>query len=108
VSMTEDAPQPAAVAVSSHHRDTLEKILRHPAGHNIEWRDVLSLLGAVGAVEESHDGKYLLTLGGETETMEPPRDKDIDTQMVVDLRRMLRAAGYGEQVDDEKAEGGPD
>lgn len=106
--MTEDAPQPAAVPLSSHHRDTLEKILRHPAGHNIEWRDVLSLLAAVGAVEESHDGKHLVTLGGETETIEQPQHKDIDTQMVVDLRRMLRAAGYGEQVDDEKAEDGSD
>jgi len=106
--MTENAPRPAAVPVSSHHRDTLEKILRHPAGHNIDWRDVLSLLVAVGAVEESHDGKYLVTLGGETETIEQPQHKDIDTQMVVDLRRMLRAAGYSEQVDDEKTEDGLD
>ena len=30
----------------------------------------------------------------ETETIERPRNKDIDTELVVDLRRMLRNAGY--------------
>jgi hypothetical protein len=96
--MTEDAQ------LSSHHRDTLEQLLRHPAGHNIEWHDVLSLLGAVASVEESHDGKYVVTLGGETETIERPKHKDISTQQVVDLRRMLRAAGYTDsQADDTKA-----
>ena len=28
--------------LSNHHRDTLEKILRHPASGNIEWRQDLS------------------------------------------------------------------
>ena len=71
------------------------QIFRHPVGHNIEWRDVLSLLEAVGSVEETHHGKFLVTLGGETEPFEPPRHKDIEAQQVVDLRRMLGNAGYG-------------
>ncbi len=54
--------------VSSHHRLTIEKIFHHPAGGNIEWRQVLSML---------------------------PRGKDIDEQMTVDLRRMLKQAGFG-------------
>ena len=36
----------------------------------------------------------VVTLGDETETFEPPRHKDIDEQQVVDLRRMLKHAGY--------------
>jgi hypothetical protein len=32
-------------------------------------------------------------LGSETEVLEAPRGKDIDQQMIVDLRRMLREAG---------------
>jgi hypothetical protein len=81
--------------LSSHHRDTLEKILGHPASRNIEWRQVLSLLEAVGTVEEEHNGKVKVTLGPETEVFERPRGKDIDVQMVVDLRRMLTSAGLG-------------
>ena len=79
--------------LGSEHRNTVEKILRHPASGNIEWRQVRSLLEALGALTEEHDGKVTITLGGETETFSPPRDKDIDTQTIVDLRRMLTAAG---------------
>ena len=56
--------------------------------------DVLHLLEAAGTVEEKHDGKFTVTLGEETEVFERPHNKDIDTQMVVDLRRMLKNAGF--------------
>lgn len=81
------------VNLDSHHRATVEKIFRHPAGHNIEWHDVLSLLNGVAAVTEEHDGRFTVTLGSETETFEAPRGPDIDEQQLVDLRRMLRGAG---------------
>jgi len=79
--------------VHADHRATLEKILRHPAGGNIEWRQVRSLLDALGAATEEHNGKLRVTLGGETEVLHPPHGKDIDRQMIVDLRRMLTRAG---------------
>jgi hypothetical protein len=81
-------------ALNNHHRDTLERILSHPASGNIEWREVLSLLNAVGAVDQEPNGKVKVTVGPETEVLNPPRGKDIDVQMVVDLRRMLRSAGF--------------
>ena len=76
------------------HRDTLRQIFQHPASHNIEWRAVMSLLEAVGEVTVRHDGKVAVKLGPELEFFDPPAGKDIDTQMVVDLRRMLSMAGY--------------
>ena len=79
--------------LSSHHRDTLAKIFTHPTSGNIEWREVLSLLDYVGTTTEERNGKFRVTLGPETEVFEPPRGKDIDEQMIVDLRRMLREAG---------------
>jgi hypothetical protein len=78
--------------LSNHHRDTIAKIFSHPSSGNIEWRQVLSLLHAVGDVTEEHSGKFKVTLGPETEFLEPPRHKDIDVQMIVDLRRMLKQA----------------
>jgi hypothetical protein len=90
---------PPPVHLSGHHRDTVSHIFQHPAGHNIDWQSVVSLLEAVAQVEETHTGKLLVTLGKETETFEPPRHKDIDVQQVVDLRRMLKSAGYGPTAD---------
>jgi hypothetical protein len=79
--------------VTADHRATLERIFRHPAGGNIEWRQVLSLLEAVGTVTEEHNGNVKVTLGDETEVLRTPREKDVDKDMIVDLRRMLRHAG---------------
>lgn len=81
--------------LSNHHRTTLHELFRHPAGHNIEWRAVLSLLEAVGSAQEQHSGKFAVTIGAQTEYFDAPKGKDIDTQTVLDLREMLTAAGYG-------------
>jgi rubrerythrin len=96
-------PQP--VHLNNRHRDTLLQILQHPVGHSIEWQAVHSLLEAVASVEESHDGKFVVTLGAESETFERPRQKDIDSQQVVNLRRMLRNAGYGALVEEAEDKG---
>ena len=94
--------------LNNHHRDTLNKIFQHPASHNIEWPAVLSLLEAVGSVDQRHDGKYRVTIGTETEVLSPPKHKDIDVQQVVDLRRMLTSAGYRAVVDELEAKGKED
>jgi hypothetical protein len=86
------------MTLSNHHRDTIAKILNNPASGNVEWRQVLSLLEAIGEVTEEHNGKYKVTLGPETEVLHPPRGKDVDEQMIVDLRRMLDQAGYADQA----------
>jgi hypothetical protein len=83
-----------AADLTPHHRDTLERIFRHPSSGNIEWRQVRSLLEAVGTTTEEHNGKVKVVLGSETEFFQPPRGKDIDQQMIVDLRRMLTQAGF--------------
>ena len=81
--------------LDGRHRDTLRQIFEHPASHNIEWRSVADLLETVGTVTVRHDGKVAVKLGNELEFLDPPRGKDIDVQMVTDLRRMLANAGYG-------------
>ena len=75
------------------HRQTVEQIFNRPSSGNVEWRRVRSLLEAVGTVAEEHNGRLRVTLGDETETFDPPRGKDVDKQMLVDLRRMLTRAG---------------
>lgn len=65
---------------------------------------MLSLLGAVGTVQEKHDGKFLVTVGPETETLRRPRGKDVDEQTIVDLRRLLREAGLAPDGAAERAD----
>jgi thiamine biosynthesis lipoprotein ApbE len=86
--------------LSNHNRDTVGKILQHPTSHNVEWHAILSLLRYIGQIDERHDGRFEVTVGGETELLDRPQQKDIDEQQVVDLRRMLMAAGY--VVDDRR------
>lgn len=81
--------------LSNRHRDTIEKIFSHPPSHNIEWREVVSLLETIGTVTHEHSGKLKVSLGPETETLPAPHGKDVDVQIVVDLRRMLTQAGFG-------------
>ncbi len=84
---------PEGTHLGSHERRTALAILSHPASGNIEWRNVISLLESAGEVSEERNGKFKVTLGGETEVLERPTGKDIDEQMVVDLRRMLAGSG---------------
>jgi hypothetical protein len=79
--------------LNNHHRDTIEQIFSHPGSSNVEWRRVLSLLEAVGTVTEEHNGRLKVTVGPETEFLRAPHGKDVDIQVLVDLRRMLKQAG---------------
>ena len=89
-----DGGFPIDTHLSSHHHDTIEKIFSHPTSRNIEWRQVVSLLETIGTVTHEHNGKLKVALGPETEVLHAPRGKDVDAQMVVDLRRMLTQAGF--------------
>ena len=90
--------------LNNHHRNTVARIFDHQASGNIEWREVRSLLEAVGEIDQEHDGKLRVKLGPETEVFEEPRHKDIDRQMIVDLRRMLSQAGLEPGGEDEVAD----
>ena len=85
---------PMQTHLSSRHRDTVERIFSHPPNRNIEWREVVSLLETIGSVSHEHSGKLKVTLGPETEVLPAPHGKDVEVQVVVDLRRMLKQAGF--------------
>ena len=44
-------------SLDSEQRKTLEQIVDHRSGANIEWRQVRALLEALGTVTEEHNGK---------------------------------------------------
>jgi hypothetical protein len=85
---------PESPHLDNRHRNTLREIFQHPVSHNIEWHAVTSLLDAIGTVDVHHDGQVAVTVGSERAFFTHPEGKDIDEQMVVDLRRLLSKAGY--------------
>jgi hypothetical protein len=84
----------AHAKLTGHHLVTAEKILSHPTSHNIEWHDAAALVVEIGSITEESNGRYTVTIGDETQIFDRPRGKDIDTQQIVDLRRMLKASGF--------------
>ena len=86
------SPEPEHL--DNRHRNTLREIFQHPTSHNIEWHAVTSLLEAIGTVAVHHDGKVTVSVGSERQIFDPPAGKDVDAQMVVDLRHLLDKAGY--------------
>lgn len=88
------SPTAEPAHLTGHHRDTLLRIFQHETNHNVEWHDVVSLLEAIGSIEDRHDDMFVFRLGQESEVLRRPSDKDIDGQQLVDLRRILATAGY--------------
>jgi hypothetical protein len=86
------SPEPEHL--DNHHRATLRQIFQHPVSHNIEWHSVTSLLDAIGSVEVHPDGQVAVRVGSQSAFFTHPDGKDIDEQMVVDLRHLLAQAGY--------------
>ena len=91
--------------LSGHHRDTLLQIFEQKTNYNVEWHDVVSLLEAVGTIEQQHDDMFLFRIGQETEVLRRPSNKDIDGQQLVDLRRILTSAGYDTMAADLESKG---
>jgi hypothetical protein len=79
--------------LKSHHLVTAEKILNHPASHNVEWHDAAALIVEIGSITEEANGRFTVSIGDETQIFDRPRGKDLDVQQIVDLRKMLTATG---------------
>jgi hypothetical protein len=83
----------ATIHLNGHHRKALASIFRHPPSHNVEWHDVLSLLGHLGTTRELHDGGYEVIIGTERFVLARPHDKDVQGEELSDLRKFLTKVG---------------
>jgi hypothetical protein len=84
----------ARPALHGAHRRTLEALFRHPAAHNLEWLDVITLFENIGTVHRSANEKFALELAGERYLAHKPHTKDLTSSEVVDLRRFLQQARW--------------
>jgi len=85
--------------LNGHQRTTLASLFRHPAAHNVEWHDVLSLLQHLGGVTERHDGDFDVVIGAHAIILDRPKGHDLDGGQLRSLRHFLAAAGLSPDKD---------
>jgi hypothetical protein len=82
--------------LSGHHRKTYEHLFQHPLPHNLQWREVWSMLGAVSGAEavEDEKGNVKVARNGQTLLLHRPRGKDLaDKKELLQVRHFLERSG---------------
>ena len=82
--------------LSGPHQKVYQHIFAHPMPHNLQWREVWSMLGAmkdVSAVEDAK-GNLKASRNGQTLMLHRPRGKDLaDKQELMQVRHFLERSG---------------
>jgi len=78
------------------HQKTLALIFKHPVSANIQWKDVVSLLDALGAnVEEREGSRVLISLNGKDMIQHRPHPSpSMDKGAVASMREFLVICGH--------------
>jgi hypothetical protein len=78
--------------LSGTHQKVYQRLFQHPMPHNLEWREVWSMLGAMtdtNAVEDDK-GNLKVTRNGQTMTLHRSRGKDLaDKRELMQVRHFL-------------------
>lgn len=76
------------------HERILGMLFEHPMSHNIEWRDFVHMLGALGRLVEEPNGSLHFTVNGETLVMHRPhKGKDLTEEQITQVRHFFRKVG---------------
>jgi hypothetical protein len=79
--------------LSGTHQKVYDRLFAHPLPHNLQWRELSSMLSALPSTTaiEDKDGKLKVTRNGHTITLHPPRGKDLaDEDELMQLRHFLQ------------------
>jgi hypothetical protein len=83
----------SSVHRSASHERTLEMLFQHPISNNIEWRQVVALLQAIGTASEASNGSLHVTVNNESVVLHRPKHKDVQEELVMRIRHFLVRAG---------------
>ena len=90
-------PTPSVAKSQTHltgqHHRTLDAIFRHPSAHNLEWNDVVELIGEIGDLHEQANNKFVFEIAGHRHIAHKPHTKDLTSSETIDLRHFLLEAG---------------
>ena len=79
-------------------RRTLEAIFRHPTEDNLEWMDVVELVGRIGSITERGSGEFDVHVGGKHHLMHKPHTKDLTEPEVIGLRHFLQLVQWSPET----------
>jgi hypothetical protein len=82
--------------LSGPHQKTYQRLLQHPMPHNLQWREVWSMLGAMPGATAVEDDKGTLKVArnGQTMVLHRPRGKDLaDKKELLQVRHFLERSG---------------
>lgn len=83
-----------AASITASHRRALEAIFRHPSAHNLEWNDVVGLIGEIGEAHEKANAEFVFEVAGQRLVIRKPHTKDLTSSAVVEVRHFLVQAGF--------------
>src|SRR5580704_17714440 len=78
--------------LSGTHQKVYQRLFQHPIPHNLEWREVWSMLGAMKDAQtaEEANGNLKVTRNGQTLVLHRPRGKDLaDKKELMQIRHFL-------------------
>ena len=82
--------------LSGSHQKTYDRVFQHPMPHNLQWREVWSMLGSIPdakAVEEVN-GNLKVSRNGQNLVLHRPRGKDLaDKKELMQVRHFLERSG---------------
>jgi hypothetical protein len=82
--------------LSGPHRKVYDRIFQHPMPHNLEWREVWSMLGAMGDTKtvEEQNGNLKVMRNGQTLVLHRSRTKVLaDKRELMHIRHFLERSG---------------
>ncbi len=80
--------------LNGHHRTTLAGVFAHPAAHNLEWHDVLSLLNHVGSATARRSGGYDVVIGDDRVVLRHQHGHDLGDADLRLVRAVLTKGGF--------------
>ena len=81
-------------SLTGSHRRTFDAIFRHPSPHNIDWEDVVALIGKIGDAREESNNDFVFEVSGKRHHLKKPHTKHLTSDEVIDVRHFLMAADF--------------
>jgi hypothetical protein len=82
--------------MSGTHRKTYDRVFGHPMPHNLQWREVWTMLEAIDGAEtiEDENGNIKVSRNGQSLMLRRPRGKDLaDKRELMQVRHFLERSG---------------
>ncbi|MCW1919946.1 hypothetical protein NX862_14390 [Rhodobacter sp. KR11] len=76
----------------------LARVFQHPLTHNLTWREVERLFGAIGSATHAPNGHLVLTVGAGRLTLDAARHGPLEPDDVMALRHFLTHEGKAQEA----------